>query len=144
VERLLSGSGLVNIYACHAEIAGEAERYHSAADITAAALGIEQTPDPVAHSALHHFCELLGRVAGDAVLTIGAFGGVYICGGIVPRILDFFLRSDFRAAFEDKGRMAHLLKATPVFVVTDGYAGLRGAAAALSNPFIRTHSAGPQ
>ncbi|MAM86423.1 MAG: glucokinase [unclassified Hahellaceae] len=140
IERLVSGSGLLNIYECHAELAGEPARYHSPADVTAAALGADRTPNALALAALNHFCELLGRVAGDAVLTIGAFGGVHICGGIVPRMIDFFLASQFRTAFEDKGRMAHLLKATPTYVVMDGLAGLRGAAAALSNPFIRSGS----
>lgn len=75
-------------------------------------------------------------MAGNGVLTVGGTGGVYLCGGILPRFLDFFLESPFQKGFEDKGRMRPLLEFTPVFVVTEPYTGLLGAAEALGNPEV--------
>ncbi|GAA3960460.1 glucokinase [Allohahella marinimesophila] len=130
VERILCGQGLLNLYQAHAEIDGVAAPLNSPELITAAAL---EASDPLARGALRHFCEMLGRVAGNAALTIGALGGVYICGGIVPRFVEFLAESNFRTAFEDKGRMRPLMQSTPVFVVTEPYTGLLGAAEALVN-----------
>ncbi|WP_417514208.1 glucokinase [Marinobacter sp.] len=131
VERILCGQGLLNLYQAHAGIRGVAAPLDAPEKITAAAL--EQN-DPLARHTLQHFCELLGRTAGDAVLTLGSSGGVYLCGGILPRIIDFFLASRFQQGFEDKGRMRPILEFTPVYVVTEPYAGLLGAAEALGNP----------
>lgn len=133
VERILCGQGLLNLYQAHAEIQGLAAPLDAPEKITAAAL--EQT-DSLARQTLRHFCEILGRVAGNGVLTLGSTGGVYLCGGILPRFIDFFLESPFQKGFEDKGRMRPLLEATPVYVVTEGYTGLLGAAEALTNPEV--------
>ena len=130
VERILCGQGLMNLYQARAEIEGVAAPLSSPQLITEAALGAS---DPLARGTLRHFCEILGRVAGNAALTIGALGGVYICGGIIPRFVDFLAESSFRTAFEDKGRMRPLMQSTPVFVVTEPYTGLLGAAEALVN-----------
>lgn len=133
VERILCGQGLLNLYRAHAEIQGVASPLAAPDKITDAALN---NSDHLARLTLRHFCEILGRVAGNAVLTQGSFGGVYLCGGIVPRFIDFFLESGFQAAFEDKGRMRPLLERTPVYIVTDSYTGLYGAAEALRNPEV--------
>lgn len=133
VERILCGQGLLNLYQAHAELQGRGAPLAAPEQITAAALG---QGDPLARLALNHFCEILGRVAGNAVLTLGSTGGVYLCGGILPRILDFFLESPFQAGFEDKGRMRPLVERTPVYVVNEPHAGLLGAAGALTNPEI--------
>ena len=77
------------------------------------------------------FCALLGTVAGDLALTLGARGGLYIGGGIVPRLGDFFLRSTFRERFLAKGRMTPLLEAVPIHIITHPNPGLLGAATAL-------------
>lgn len=130
VERILCGQGLLNLYQAHAEIQGLPAPLDAPEKITAAALGQE---DALARASLRHFCEILGRVTGNAVLTLGSTGGVYLCGGILPRFLDFFLESPFRAGLEDKGRMRPLIERTPVFVVTEPYTGLLGAAEALAN-----------
>ncbi len=74
---------------------------------------------------------MMGRFGGNLALNIGAFGGVYIAGGIVPRFLQFFKNSGFRVAFEDKGRFKNYLSAIPVYVITNGYTGLIGAGAYL-------------
>ena len=64
------------------------------------------------------FCAMLGTVASDLALSLGALGGVYIAGGIVPKLGPAFAASGFRRRFEDKGRFAAYLAATPVFVIT--------------------------
>lgn len=130
VERLLCGSGIMNLYRTLAEITGSKPVQETPEQVSAAAVAAN---DELAARALSLFCDILGRVAGNSVLTLGSYGGVYLCGGIVPAILDFFMASGFRAAFENKGRMRPLLEATPVQVVLDGNTGLYGAAAALTN-----------
>jgi len=133
VERILCGQGLLNLYQALAEIRDLPAPLDAPEKITAAAVANE---DPLARESLRHFCEILGRTAGNGVLTLGSLGGVYLCGGILPRILDFFLESPFRSGFEDKGRMRPLLESTPVYVVTEPYTGLLGAAEALGNPEV--------
>lgn len=133
VERILSGPGLVSLYQAHAQIRGRSPVLHSPEAITSAAV---EGSDPLAQEVLRHFCELLGRTAGDAVLALGSLGGVYLCGGILPRILEFFRHSSFAQAFTAKGRMTPLLEQTPVYVIIDPHTGLLGAAAALSNPEV--------
>ncbi len=134
VERILCGEGLLNLYRAHAELSGLAAPLDQPGKITEAALA---DSDELARTTLRHFCQILGRVAGNAALTLGSLGGVYICGGMVPRFIDFFRHSPFQAGFEDKGRMRPLMEATPVFVVTEPYTGLLGAAEALVNPQVR-------
>ena len=63
------------------------------------------------------FCAMLGTVAGNLALTLGARGGIYIAGGIVPKLGDAFAQSPFRARFEDKGRFSTYLAAIPTYVV---------------------------
>ncbi|WP_349557449.1 glucokinase [Marinobacter sp. NFXS9] len=133
VERILCGQGLLNLYQAHAEIQGVAAPLDAPEKISNAAVN---DGDPLARHALRHFCEILGRTAGNAALTVGSLGGVYLCGGILPRFLDFFLESPFQAAFEDKGRMRPLMESTPVHVVMEPYTGLLGAAEALRNPEV--------
>lgn len=129
-ERILCGQGLVNLYQALAELESQTAQFTDPGDITRHAL---ENDDALAREALTRFCEILGRVAGDAVLTLGALGGVYICGGIIPRFIDFFRETPFRAAFEHKGRMRGYMESVPVYVVTETYAGLLGAAEALTN-----------
>ncbi|MBB5322408.1 glucokinase [Marinobacter oulmenensis] len=127
VERILSGEGLLALYRAHADIRGVTAVLQAPELITAAA----SAGDGLAVTALMHFCELLGRTAGNAVLTLGAFGGVYLTGGIVTRFPEFLIRSPFAKGFTDKGRMAMLLRETPVHIVMEPQTGLMGAAKAL-------------
>ncbi len=124
-ERLLSGPGLVNIYNALCEIAGS-----PAAALTAAQISDRQTcaTDQNAKNAIQMFCAMLGTVAGNLALTLGARGGIYIAGGIVPKLGEAFAQSQFRARFEDKGRLRAYLAAIPTFVVTRPDAALLGAA----------------
>lgn len=134
VERILCGQGLLNLYQAHAEFQGLPAPLDTPDKITAAALG---RPDSLSHQVLRHFCTILGRVAGNAALTLGSLGGVYLCGGILPRIVDFLLESPFQSGFEDKGRMRRLMEFTPVYLVTETCTGLLGAAEALGNPEVQ-------
>jgi glucokinase len=125
VERLLCGNGLVNIYQALGSIQ-QIEPMHTTPEAVSKA-GMDGS-DVLARHALHLFCRVLGSVAGNLALTAGALGGVYITGGIVPAILDFFHSSEFRARFEHKGRFRDYLARIPVRVVTRQDLGLLGAA----------------
>lgn len=124
IERLLSGQGIVNIYQSLAVLAGQQAVYQSPAEITSAAL---HQSDELAIETLHFFCRTLGSVAGDLALTLGAKGGVYLAGGILPRFIDFFKRSDFQRRFLAKGRFSDYLSDIPLRVVTKENLGLSGA-----------------
>src|SRR5436190_19445412 len=93
--------------------------------ITAAA----QNGDALCLQVLQLFCKLYGAEAGNLALKTLATGGVYVAGGIAPRMIDFMTDGRFREAFFDKGRMRPLLEQMPVQVVLDTEAGLSGAAA---------------
>ncbi|MGB0848872.1 MAG: glucokinase, partial [Thiolinea sp.] len=81
------------------------------------------------------FCEWLGIVASNLVLTLGATGGLYIGGGIVPKLGDYFIRSGFREQFERKGRFSTLMQQVPAYVINAEQPALRGAAYALEPRF---------
>ena len=130
VERILCGEGMVNLYQALAEFRHTTPLHQTPAEVLAAALSGE---DSLARDSLQLFCEIFGRVCGNAALTIGSLGGVYICGGIIPRFVDFFKQSNFRACFEDKGRMRSYLEPVPAYVVLEPFTGLLGAAEALIN-----------
>ena len=113
-ERALSGNGLENIYQAIAAVEGIDASPRDAAQITKNALnGGSHT----AIAALETFCALLGSFAGSVALTFGARGGVYIAGGIAPRIVDFLTRSEFRRRFEAKGRFQSYLGSVPTNVI---------------------------
>ncbi|MET1078470.1 MAG: glucokinase [Pseudomonas sp.] len=126
-EDVLSGSGLLLLYRASCALDGRPARWDSPAQVTAAALAGEA--DAVA--VLDQFCCWLGRVAGNNVLTLGARGGVYIVGGVVPRFAEFFRVSGFARCFADKGCMSDYLHRVPVWLVTAPYPGLEGAGVAL-------------
>ncbi|WKB52966.1 glucokinase [Eleftheria terrae] len=127
-ERAVSGIGLLNLHQAVCEVNGVAAPSMTAADITSAAL---DGRDPQCVTTLDLFCSFLGNVAGNVALTVGATGGVYIGGGIVPRLGDAFARSKFRQRFEEKGRFKSYLEGIPTFVVHARTPALIGAARAL-------------
>lgn len=129
-ERVVSGSGLVYIYQALAQADGKTPDAYSPAEVSDAAL---TGRDPLAEEALQLFCQALGTAAGNLALTLGARGGVYIGGGIVPRLGEFFARSGFREAFEAKGRFAGYLGSMPTWVITAEFPALIGALAALDS-----------
>jgi glucokinase len=122
-ERVISGPGLENIFQAIAMIDGHGELAAGAADITISAL---EDKCQRAREALNLFCGFLGSFAGNVALTFGAQGGVYIGGGISPRILSFLKQSDFRERFESKGRFRSYLRTIPTHVITHPAATLVG------------------
>lgn len=130
-ERCLSGPGLVNLYNSLAELDQVPAAPYTAAQITDPATG---AADPLCREATEMFCAMLGSVAGNLVLTLGARGGVYIAGGIVPRLGQRFIDSEFRERFEAKGRLRPYLAAIPTWVVRHPLAAFLGCAAALADP----------
>ncbi len=125
-ERVVSGAGLVDLFQALA---------HSTQPITPAEVMEQALNDSisVASQALDMFCGFLGSVAGNLALTLGARGGMYIGGGIVPRMGARFAQSPFRARFEDKGRYKTYLQAIPVWVIHSPVSpALEGASQALS------------
>ena len=128
-ETVLSGGGLVRLYQAICALDGNIEQYRTPAQITAAALAGE----PVALAVIEQFSRFLGRVAGNNVLTLGARGGVYIVGGVIPHFTELFLRSGFAESFADKGCMSGYFEGIPVWLVTAEFSGLLGAGVALEH-----------
>jgi glucokinase len=117
-ERVLSGPGLANIY-----------RHFNGPQLSPEEIiRAANSGDASAVQAVGIFCALLGSVAGDLALTLGARGGIYLAGGILPGILPLLERSEFRARFEAKGRFHEYLAAIPTFVITAPEPSLRGLA----------------
>lgn len=126
-ERLLSGQGLYDLYTILAALKGEAPVLKDEAEVTREGL----VGDPLASETLDRFCLILGSVAGDLALTFGARGGVFVSGGIAPRIAERLAAGGFRARFEDKGRLSDYLQGVPTYLVLHPYPAIVGAARAL-------------
>jgi glucokinase len=130
-ERVLSGAGLENLHRALAQVRGVKSEAFDAAHITAHAT---QGSNSLCVDTVNLFCALLGTQAANLALTLGARGGIYIGGGIVPRLGEFFARSPFRQRFEDKGRFSNYLSSIPTWIIIAPYPALLGAAA-----FLRAH-----
>lgn len=128
-ERVLSGPGLVALYEAEAAVGGRTAESLNAAEISHGAL---TGSSPLCVAAVDTFCALLGTVAADLALILGAHGGIYIGGGIVPKLGEFFVRSRFRERFEQKGRFSDYLASIPTYVIHAPYPGLLGAARVLA------------
>ena len=128
-ERLLSGPGLGLIHDALRDRAGLAPEALAAPEITRRAL---DEGDAVCVETLEAFCAMLGTAAANLAVTLGALGGIYIGGGIVPRLGEYFDRSPFRARFEDKGRFSDYVRPIPTYVVTAEHATFVGASAILA------------
>ncbi|MBJ7313943.1 glucokinase [Rugamonas sp. CCM 8940] len=128
-ERLMSGVGLELIYRALAEHTDLPAENLSAPEIARRALAGECT---LCDEVIEAFCCMLATVAGNIAVTLGAQGGIYIGGGIVPRLGQRFDRSGFRARFEQKGRFAKYLAQVPIFVITAEYPAFVGVSAILS------------
>ena len=111
-EYVLSGRGLVNL----ARAMQSGAPYQTPHEIVAAAL--QQPADPQAKAVLEQFCAFLGTVAGDAALVLGARGGVYLAGGILPKMVEILQNSPFIARFQDKQAVAAYMQAIPVWLIT--------------------------
>lgn len=125
-EHALSGPGLLNLHAALRAVRGAAPSpYAHPGQVTAAALSGD---DPLARETLEVFCGLLGSVVGDMALLYGVQGGVYLAGGVLPKIREFLPGSDFVQRFLNKGSMREALERIPVKLVEHGQLGVVGAA----------------
>lgn len=127
-ERALSGPGLVNLYDALCRLDGALPAPLQPTDVSTAALN---GGDTHCVQAVSLFASLLGNVAGNLALTLGARGGIYLGGGVVPRLGPAFDAALFRRRFEGKGRFAAYLSAVPTWLITASTPALTGAARAL-------------
>lgn len=128
IERMLSGQGLFDIYRDLAEMAGASATLADPAEVMSAGLA----GDTAAGAALDRFAAILGSTAGDLALSFGARGGVFIAGGIAPRMAERLATGPFRQRFEAKGRMGDYVRAIPTQLVLHPYPAIFGAARALT------------
>jgi glucokinase len=128
-ERLISGPGIELCYRALSANAGVAAQPLSARQIVEAALAER---DAICVETVDCFCAMLGTVAANLAVTLGALGGIYIGGGIVPRLGERFARSPFRARFEAKGRFSGYLAQIPTYVITAQHPAFHGVSAILA------------
>jgi glucokinase len=128
-ERLLSGAGIGLIYRALASRHGRAVEAPHAATIVQRGLS---GACPLCDETVEIFCGVMGTVAGNLALTLGARGGIYIGGGIAPRLGQRLDRSRFRSRFEDKGRLADYLAQVPCYIITAAYPAFTGVSAMLA------------
>lgn len=114
-ERIASGKGLINVHQALCAILKKPYAEISAEEISRKAIS---GADDICKQALDIFCGMLGTVAGNLAMVLGAHGGIYIAGGIVPQIMDYVQQSTFRERFENKGRRRDYLAAIPTYVIT--------------------------
>ncbi|MBB5391436.1 MULTISPECIES: glucokinase [unclassified Herbaspirillum] len=129
-ERLVSGPGLELIHQALRDIEGLPSEALKAEQIVERGL---RQGDPHCKETVDIFCSMLGTVAANLALTLGALGGIYIGGGVVPHLGDYFARSPFRPRFENKGRMSALTRKIPTFVITADYPAFIGVSAILGD-----------
>lgn len=132
-ERLLSGIGLELMYRALLARAGKEGPALTAPEISRRALSGECA---ICDETIDVFCAALGTVAGNIAITLGTQGGLYIGGGIVPRLGERFLRSAFRSRFEHKGRFANYLAQVPTFIITAQYPAFLGVSAMLDEVLV--------
>ncbi|MCP3689833.1 MAG: glucokinase [Gammaproteobacteria bacterium] len=131
-ECLVSGSGLFLIYNSIALLDGIKPESLEPHEISTKAMNKTCV---AAEEALAMFCAVLGTVAGNLALTIGARGGVFVGGGIVPKLGEYFPKSQFRQRFDQHGRLTSYLQDIPTYLIESKYPALRGAAVALGQEY---------
>ncbi len=132
-EHLLSGPGLINLYQALCKLNNTPHKPLNATEIAQAG---SNANDPICQQVMAMFFEILGQVAGDLALTLGAFQGIFIGGGITPRYAEQITSSAFRRGFESKGRQQALMMQIPTWLITRDNPGLVGCSA-----FINAHLA---
>jgi glucokinase len=130
-ERVISGPGLVNVYNALCALEDKIPELIEPAEITHRAI---QSSDRLCRETVEMMCGMLGTMAGNLALTLGATGGVYIGGGVVPKLGRLFASSPFRDRFEDKGRYSDYLSAIPTYVIHTEHAAFIGLAHAFFTP----------
>ena len=124
-EDAITGGGLLRMYQAIAEKAVQ----QTPEEVLQAALA---GTDAAAVKTLDQFIVWLARIAGDAAMTMQAHGGVYLAGGIAPSIVDKLRTGPFRTIFQEKGRLAHIMRPIPVYVIVDKFPAFKGCAAAIA------------
>lgn len=124
-EVLVCGAGLTLLHSTLSTLDGKGNTALVPAEVTGRAI---KGDDPIAVEAVQIFCGLLGTLAGNLALTAGARGGLFIAGGIVPKLGSLFDNSDFRERFAAKGRMRTFLDPIPTYVITEEYPAFLGLA----------------
>ena len=135
-ERLLSGMGMPLLYQSIAQLNGAEVSQLTSAEIIAR--GLAKT-DVIADQTIDVFCAMLGGFCGNVVLTLGATAGLFVGGGIIPRLGERFFESSFRQRFEAKGRFAALLTTVPLALITHPYPALNGCALAINQYSYKEH-----
>ena len=123
-EEAVSGGGL---YLMYKTLDAAGSLASPEAVITAALAGT----DTAARKVLDQFIVWLARIAGDAAMILQARGGVYLAGGIAPSIIDKLKNGPFRSIFEEKGKLAHVMRPIPIYVIVDSFPAFKGCAASL-------------
>ncbi|MEO8154932.1 MAG: glucokinase, partial [Rhizobacter sp.] len=129
-ERLVSGPGIELIYEALREGHADAPAHLATAEIVQQAL---QNNSAICVDTIDCFCAMLGTVASNLALTLGATGGIYVGGGIVPRLGELFQRSSFRHRFEDKGRFSSYVARIPTYVLTADNLAFHGVSTLLAD-----------
>jgi len=132
-ERLVSGPGLEQIHRSLLAIDGHAPMALKVEEIVQRGLPTAVRPDALCRETVDLFCAMLGTVAGNLAVTLGALGGIYIGGGVVPHLGDYFAQSPFRTRFEDKGRFSRYTGAIPTYVIKAEYPAFVGVSAILAD-----------
>jgi len=130
-ERVISGPGLVTLYDALCGVEGVMPEVLTPPEITKRA---QEGTCRLCFETVSMFCALLGTMAGNLVLTLGALGGAYIGGGIAPGLGPMFTSSRFRDRFEDKGRFTDYVSRVPTYVIRAELPALLGLASAFTDP----------
>ncbi len=125
LESILSGPGLRNIYRALALVEGTSSPQLGASQITTEAL---INPSSLSYRTLRLFCQWLGQTTGDLALSLGARGGIFLGGGILPRFTEFLLASEFMTSYSNKGKLQDYVNEIPINLITEGNSALLGAA----------------
>ncbi|MEA3130217.1 MAG: glucokinase, partial [Paraburkholderia sp.] len=128
-ERVAAGPGIEVIYRA---LAGRDKKRVAANVDTIEIVKRAMEGEPLAAESVDVFCGILGTFAGNIAVTLGALGGIYIGGGVVPRLGEFFARSSFRKRFEAKGRFEAYWQSVPTYVITAEYPAFLGVSAILA------------
>lgn len=139
-ERLVAGPGMALVYQALARREGREGREVEPLE-TPAIVKLAQGGDALARETVDCFCAMLGTLAGNVAVTLGAVGGVYLGGGVIPKLGTLFENSPFRQRFEAKGRFEGYLKKIPTYVITADHPAFLGTSAMLAEQ-LGTHAAG--
>lgn len=129
-QHLISGLGLVTLYNTLAQLDGLPNRVKDGGEVSERAFDQQE---PLALEAMNIFCDGVGTLVGNSVVTYVAKGGVYLGGGILPRMIDFFRQSGFEQRMKERGALNGFMASVPVHLIVHKHPALIGAAAWLED-----------